>query len=226
MLIISKKKDYYDGVVQTTGIDKTIVYNRWQNSLPEDDFKKLPKDLITLAENIAGFSFDEKKTSLKLNAVYIIGFCGKMYIAWEVIDKKYFGDYDAKPIITYDLKGIEEIISDRTWFGRNYSFQGSYKDITNYDPMPLHREHNAPSFAIQIQYFKYGGSKKVFTVNPILKGYKFYRIFDSFQALQEIQMFISGVLGTNENKVIEVADKYKIESHGFDKHSFRKEKRT
>lgn len=28
MLIISKKKDYYDGVVTTTGIDKSIVYNR------------------------------------------------------------------------------------------------------------------------------------------------------------------------------------------------------
>ena len=28
MYIIAKKKDYYDGVVGTMGIDKTIVYNR------------------------------------------------------------------------------------------------------------------------------------------------------------------------------------------------------
>jgi hypothetical protein len=43
-------------------------------------------------------------------------------------------------------------------------------------------------------------------------------------AFQEIQMFISGVLGIDENPTVEVSDKDKIISRGFDyKWSFRKE---
>ena len=37
MYIISKKKDYYDGVAGTTGIDKTIVYDRQIVELEKDE---------------------------------------------------------------------------------------------------------------------------------------------------------------------------------------------
>ena len=42
MLIIAKKseKDYYDGVVGTMGIDKTIVYDR---EIIELEYPKMPK---------------------------------------------------------------------------------------------------------------------------------------------------------------------------------------
>ena len=46
---------------------------------------------------------------------------------------------------------------------------------------------------------------------------------DTFTAFQEIQMYISGVLGTGEKEIIEVEDKYKIPQHGFNKWSFRRE---
>ena len=36
-------------------------------------------------------------------------------------------------------------------------------------------------------------------------------------------MFLGGVLGNKEKEIVEVADKYKIAQHGFDKWSFRKE---
>ena len=58
----------------------------------------------------------------------------------------------------------------------------------------------------------------------MLKDYEFYKKFDSFAAFQEIQMFLSGVLGNKENEIIVVSDKDKIAQHGFDKFSFRKDK--
>ena len=62
-----------------------------------------------------------------------------------------------------------------------------------------------------------------FFINPNLKNYEFYKIFDTFQAFQEIQMFLGGVLGAGEKNIIEVEDKYKIAGHGFNKWSFRRE---
>lgn len=37
MLILTKKKDYYDGVAGTTGIDKTIVYEREEKELTDKE---------------------------------------------------------------------------------------------------------------------------------------------------------------------------------------------
>ena len=50
---------------------------------------------------------------------------------------------------------------------------------------------------------------------------KFQTIFEPFTAFQEIEMFLGGVIGSNENNIIEIEDKYRIESHGFNKWSFR-----
>ena len=60
-------------------------------------------------------------------------------------------------------------------------------------------------------------------LNPHYNDYEFYKVFDSFTAFQEIQMFMGGVLGSGEKEIVEVADKYKIGQHGFDKWSFRRE---
>jgi hypothetical protein len=37
-------------------------------------------------------------------------------------------------------------------------------------------------------------------------------------------MFLGGVLGSELKDIVEVADKYKITQHGFDKWSFRRKK--
>ncbi len=45
MFIISKKKDYYDGVVGTVGIDKTLVYNRETVEIEENKFPNILKKM-------------------------------------------------------------------------------------------------------------------------------------------------------------------------------------
>ena len=73
-------------------------------------------------------------------------------------------------------------------------------------------------------YWNWKSDTQKFFINPLLKDYQFYKVYDAVQTFQEIQMFISGVLGNKEKEIIEVADKYKITQHGFDKKwSFRKE---
>lgn len=61
--------------------------------------------------------------------------------------------------------------------------------------------------------------------NPCLKELNFARYYDAFTAFQNLSMFISGVLGGQSPKLVEIEDKYRIVSHGFDiKTSFRNRK--
>ena len=60
--------------------------------------------------------------------------------------------------------------------------------------------------------------------NPVLKDIGFYKAVDAFTAFQELSMFISGVMGGNSPKMVQLDDDMRIAKHGFDKMSFRKEK--
>lgn len=55
-----------------------------------------------------------------------------------------------------------------------------------------------------------------------LKDISFQKIIDPFTAMQELSMFVGGVLTENENKMIQISNEDKIHKHGFDKFSFRK----
>jgi len=233
MLILNhKKKDYYDGVVGTTGVDKTIVYNR---DVIELDEKERPKIFHPVGHS---FKFQKENGFVNLNnygiksefskeiqaySYFIIGFCGKVYIGWKIynIVNKLF---DVK--ITYDLDYMKSVLKPSDYRG---NFMEDVDYIQNYNAIKLFRELNAPIFVYDSDYKRteiYGRGNSKFFVNPNLGEYEFYKIFDAFQAFQEIQMFIGGVLGTGEKEIVEVADKYKIQQYGFDKWSFRKEKET
>lgn len=85
-------------------------------------------------------------------------------------------------------------------------------------------EHKTPLFYINhdLKYYSY---KYDLYINTHLDKIDFVKIFDPYSAFQEIEMYVSVVLGIDSQKTIEVSDKSKIESHGFDyKYSFRKDK--
>jgi hypothetical protein len=52
---------------------------------------------------------------------------------------------------------------------------------------------------------------------------EFQKVLDPFTAYQELEMWISGVLGQNPQP-LEVSDEVKIQQHGFNEWSFRKHK--
>jgi hypothetical protein len=243
MLILSKQKDYYDGVVGTMGVDKTIVYERqiteienpdrptmfkrhpfWWSSNPHSPFLQLD-EFRTINK--------EFRTKYEHSGYFILGFCGKLYVGWKLykeVKKQGYPNFNLITTITYDFDEIKKIIKSKN---RHGNMEDLVNYIKTYDAMQFFRDLNAPAFVYDADYhrnsiYEYTGIKSTagtrFAVNPILKDYEFYKVFDAFQAFQEVQMFMGGVLGRGEKPITEVADKYKITQHGFDKFSFRKDK--
>lgn len=233
MLIINKKnKDYYDGVVGTVGVDKTIVYERKYQELEENDinfpeeFKKYrkyyPKEEPILCK-LWHFNLQNRKKYIG-ETPFIVGFCGKIYIGWKFHYKisNIHLDDTIKTDIVYDLDEIKKLIEHKSW---NLHLDDIVNDILNYNAIDIFRRYNTPIFIYDYDYYfsEYRSVVPRFYINPRLKDFEFYKVFDTFTAFQEIQMFISGVLGSGEKEITEVEDKHKISQHGFDKWSFRKE---
>jgi len=237
MLIISKTKDYYDGVAGTTGIDKTIVYEREVIEIDAKDhpdifqrYNLYPNEKLSPFTKLTYFNLkknSENNNIYKQISPFFIGFCGKIYVGWKLFG---LSDNEIISIITYDNEYIKTLIEEYSWGGGN--FDDNIKYILSYNSINLFREFNVPVFVFDTdyKYVKKGIFSQInwnrhakFFINPLLKEFKFYKIFDAFQAFQEIQMFISGVLGNKEKEIIDIDDKYKITQHGFDKWSFRKE---
>lgn len=239
MYIISKYKDFFDGVVGTVGVDKSIVYERETIDVDLDkapDFFKRKNEYYGFSRNntfdkISYFSVKKEHRSLfDEHAFFIVGFCGKLYIGWKLytIDvSKFNQNVDTK--ITYDNEYIKTILEPKSYNG---TLVDNINYVLNYDALPIFRELNSPIFVYDSDYkrtyinkdrLSYNHFNPRFFINPLLKEYEFYKVFDSFQAFQEVSMFMGGVLGKGEKDIVEVADKYKIGQHGFDKWSFRKE---
>ena len=70
-----------------------------------------------------------------------------------------------------------------------------------------------------------GYSSYTLVKNPILKNINFARKYNPYEVFQKLEQFISGVLGGQSPKMVEIEDVYRIQAHGFDKKiSFRKRK--
>jgi len=236
MLIISKKsnKDYYDGVVGTTGIDKSIVYDR--KIIEIENRNEIPQPFeIDRSKGQWNNPF-YKLNRLKINpkqkkyfdiVPFYIGFCGKLYVGWKLYYEK--NNSFSNEIKTDFEYNIDKIINSYIELNNNKDitqFRERVKYFQNIDLMHLFRKYSTPCFIYDPDYnrriINQGYFTRRFFINPILKDYQFYNKFDAFQTLQEIQMFIGGVLGTNEKETVTIADKYKIKKHGFDKWSFRR----
>ena len=236
MYIISKYKDYYDGVVGTVGVDKTIVYERFPKGLGDDElpvpFKFKRRRSFTERNPFRDLSFTPiKKYNYDKIHSFIVGFCGKLYIGWRLHYKVKEYDYVLrnwvdvdKYDIVYGYDNVKKFVKERLYSNRRNI--DDVKQILDYDPIEVFRELNAPIFVFNHSrdgMVTVEDCNKLFVVNPILKEYGFFKAVDAFTAFTELQMFIGGVLGIGEKEIIEVEDKYKISQHGFDKHSFRKE---
>lgn len=240
MYIIAKNKDYYDGVVGSVGLDKTLVYERTPTEI--EDPKDMPKEFRGNRSwhhrnenpflNIGWHEVDNEKTK-KYEKVhhFLIGFCGKLYLGWK-FHYNVKGYRDGIPCdilktdIIYGYENAKKFLRDSYW---RHNPEDDIKYVTNYDPIDMFRGIKAPIFVHDTdaltKFGRYGviKSNSMFVVNPILKEYEFYKVVDAFTAFTELQMFIGGVLGVGEKEIIEVEDKYKIGQHGFDKWSFRRE---
>jgi len=234
MYIIAKNKDYYDGVVGSVGMDKTIVYER--QTVEIENNKSMP-DFIQVKQH----SWDNKNPYRNLCRAdinrdnnrgyhgvdgFIVGFCGKLYFGWKFYYKEEefnteFGRLEEviKEDIIYGYENAKQHLKHSYW---RSNLDDDARFVETYNPAEVFRRYNAPVFLYD-SYWDRVRRSDVFYVNPVLKDWKFYKVVDAFTAFTELQMYISGVLGTGEKQIIEVEDKYKIGQHGFNKWSFRRE---
>ena len=238
MLIISKRKDFYDGVVGTVGIDKSIVYNREtveleENQIPMAFYRKKGfynnfSKRETPLHHMGDFSI-EKTSKYDGYSYFFVGFCGKLYLGWKFYKENKSQQLPYPDIITditYDINFVKTQL-------KPVAYKANLDDALNYfntyNAMPLFRDFKVPIFVFDNDFNRRRVDKRYpsrdikFFLDVNLSDYAFYKVFDAFRTFQELQMFMGGVLGTGEKEIIEVADKYKIGQHGFDKWSFRKE---
>jgi len=234
-IISNNKKDFYDGVVGTMGIDKTIVYDR--KTTVYKDWTDYPKEFRPNSPYNARYknhflNLDHHtlypKVEIAGYSSFIVGFCGKLYIGWKLYKEvpSPHGPPDIVYDITYDYDLLKKYVKKIGWMS---NLDDDIEYIKSYNPIQIFRDLKSPIFIYDSDYkgtsihsYRRRDSS-VFIVNPILDEYKFYTVIDSFTAFQEVQMFMGGVLGAGEKEIVEVEDKYKITQHGFNKWSFRKE---
>lgn len=222
MLIISNFKDYYDSAIGVGGIDKTLVYQRKIEGQIDNTFKKHFKEFINYWDCCTlpcERWWNTREDGLSDWKPFLIGFCGKLYPGYEL-------EYSNRTIqnpngikvkkLVFDFEKTIEILK-YTPHNYNYKKIKEFFDLKNKENLTIFRDFHTPVFS-----FYFNNSKEItFLKNPCLKDYEFYKFFNSFQAHQEIEMFMGGVLGKPKKEIIEISEKDKLVQHGMDKWSFK-----
>ena len=219
MLILSKFHDY--DCISKNGIDKTIVYKRKESEVYED--LTIKNMTVAKVKSRTNFLQYEKRVEK-----FLVLFCGKSYVGFICKEESEFSYYnDTKNIITYDFDKAQEyyrFYKRIKWIGQHpdnlkeedkqYWLENNNKIVDS----NIFIDHKSPIMIVR--------NHQPLILNPCLSNYNFQSCVDPFTAFQEIQMYISGVLGSQkEIAPLVVDEKTKVASKGFDKWSFRKMKK-
>ena len=220
MRIISKFHDYYDSV-QNMGIDTTCVYIREPKEIPYEQ-EKLSWNKTTRKPWL-GEKTGRTNSIFYTENRFVIGFCGHIFSGVNVtcneklqVNKTF---YSKDEMIAFEKtlpekyrKGFPD--TDPSWSYKMDFFDEKWREFTEYFIL-----YKVPIFIVGK---KQGSTDLEITLNSNLKQCDFQRIKDPYTAYQEIYQYLSGVLGSDAPKIIEIADKDKILKRGFNKWSFRK----
>jgi len=224
MRIQSNFKDYYD-VGQSLGQDQTLVYKRYKKVV-EVENKHYPFP-----------SFWRDNAPLAVHD-YVIGFCGKLYGMLELntnashfLDCKSYRNnrkfcFNAKDVDDYMVEQLgEEKVAEFHKGHSRYNFVRYFEQreagrnlYTKY-----FEDNRCPIFVACKGGFL--NEKGNIIYNACLKHYGFFRLFEPFQAYQELAMYL-GNQAEPRKPIPPISDEVMLEIKGFDKKfSFRKPKR-
>lgn len=177
---------------------------------------------------------------------YLIGFCGRVY---PVLDMKY--EYHSGPLIcrnyyAYSVEQVEAVLAKKRFKHEREKYYSEKKKWGRYKghwftpdwSRPFRQKQTeamftkhgakiddeiffnlrAPIFVVAVG----GRHKSRITANSTLKQYGFGQVFPSYQAYQEISMYLGGVLGNIEKDTVGIDDEHLKTQKGFDKWSFKK----
>ena len=223
MLIVSKHKDFYDGIFSGEP-DKSIVYNRTLEELTDqrffsskrsrwsDDVKqyKYTFPLLTHTEN----HDRQYRRNYTEHQLCLLGFCGKTYI----FSRKKHSNIGSEWEYVWDKSEIIRNFTDEKSYYYNYRKEelinlfNEWNGKMKYD---IFRELGCPVFMFTLE-----GRTSTLTINPILKDIDFHKVLNPFSVAQDIYMFVDTQLRPKE-ELIEISDKDKAKSRGFTDMSFK-----
>lgn len=226
MKIISKFKDYYDGV-GAHNQDPLPLYIRHTEVI--DSYWKDP------IKNIPITNYRQEGWIL---------FCGRVYPFYRIhFMSKWNGHsyegggeffcYDVDSVIkVYEEHAPEKNVLDKL---NNYKPKGYGSKWDGRVDLSVHtwkkwRENN--SFTIKDDIFRHYNAPVILlhhevttpqiVINPCLREYNFQSQVDPYTAYQEIDMFVGNNLVNQEDPNLKMTEALKVHSKGMDKWSFRK----
>ena len=240
--IISPHRDYYDSIM-SQGHDDTVIYQRKPEILldiqRESIFKtNLSNPLLDKFYPLSSGSHWSPRSGKQWKAEFenvTVLLAGKAYGGVRVHLSSITGLPSQKSDSFYDRVSLEaHLISHGIatggfeykrihWYRNEQSANRSVSEQLNFKAFPmldLAIEFNAPVLVC----LEASNQHVVVLKNTNLKEMQFYKVMDPFTTFQEIDMFISGIMAPENRPMVQIADKYKIQEHGFDKFSFRKPK--
>lgn len=220
MRIISNFHDYYDSL-QRIDEDRTIYQRNMKiDYVPENEFN-------------VGYIGDICKK--------VIGYCGQIIklslTKYQVKDRASSSGFKTYTKYAYSLnEAMEHYESYLASKGNKYYFYElkRYKEWWAKEFAPIF-EWKAPLYYFtgesKLQHTgvrkSVAGMVRYYEVieNPCLKTIEFFRHKDTATAYQDINSYVTGVLGKPNPVIPEIDDKTMAQIKGFDKYSFRKDKK-
>jgi len=237
--IISKFHDYYDSIMRY-GMDQSVVYIRNTKELEIGARLGLVKskhyDLYL--EDIEDITFD-KDLWLPLNFrqryvpsnwdKHVIGFCGKLYFCYSWTPYHTYDEPKLKKSFIYNIDDYIKVMKkvDRSAlevFSRNKKARmrtiDIFKNIQGKETdSEIFRKFKIPIFS---RTFNCNGARDShIKANCNLKNLGFYKVMDPFTTFQNIAGYLSGVLGTGENEIVDIKDEDMLRKKGFNEWSFK-----
>jgi hypothetical protein len=240
MIIHSKYKDYYDSI-QAHGVDDRVRWVRNETELPIKT-KFSFEQFSTFSEY--GLEFQYIGFCGKIYPFLSYEPSARTQIT--ELDKKItlFSEQEVYNFISESLKfsglskkdkekNLKKYVDSGKKWGNYFYLNNSidqkiiseyFKKYSGFSHEELFIKHKTPVFLIKkIRPGLTRPSKeKIIVINPNLSEYNFQKIIDPFTAYQEIDMYLSGVLGSSGEVQQQIPDKYMIKSKGFDDMSFKK----
>jgi hypothetical protein len=238
MRIISNFIDYYDHTACPTYCnDSEIVFIR----NPTNIEKETHNNKFTFRLEPTYFKF--VKYDYDMFSMRLIGFCGKLYIRYYLnSDYKEFDKLSANEQVNWGWYDLNTLIEESCKY---FSSKKYIKDTINHESKTIEyykREvkeiqntitsdmlnkislkYNTPYFMIIPD--SYSNTYSLSLNFNSLKNIKFFKVLDSYQTYQEIEMYFNSILIVPDNHLQITDNKVILEAKGFDaKQSFRHRK--
>lgn len=226
MKIVSKKRDYYDAGQIYHSIEPLYIRE-------EKEIKLEGRYLWDLYESLE--SYDKSVTF----SDGIIGFCGKLYpyiCTGDYNDRTYL--YSIEQVDHFLEKNHPKLVEEFTTKRSSYHYTKiSWKTRILRDVIvayftwftkPENKQKQLYSYFDSCPIFsveKNGMADVIVTQNCLLRPFQFYKVFGVAQAFQELEMWMSNIAKPIK-PIPHIDDVTMAEAKGYDKFSFRKEKKN